>query len=389
VSLFAARFALMTVVAIAPTVAVLADLMETTGINWTSHTSLPVSTAKFNLYVCRDHFPAGSAARKEIETAAGWYNKTTGAAIKVVLVETSHKGIDALYPLITSHNSFDYVDNSTQGFPCHDAGDTSDWITNTCKYAGTGWNKSAKTVFFTIAANATAVEHDTNPSATDYPTAANIAHSLGHAFGMIHSEKWPESDRGFISTMQDKVDGLSAYDVAFLRHIYRVSPVLTTTPDFVASNVVRIPGNDADGFRNVSWDKANPDQLYLNADGFYYDCATNASPVFNAAWFNTSTIAVGPSSSLNQFIIGPKGATTGVGVMLSHVATAAAGGSQESISITQTVPKAALQALDFDTVYRLTFKADSWNLLSETNELDGDNGEAKNIVLRSGRFACR
>ncbi|HVE70470.1 MAG TPA: hypothetical protein VNI54_03810 [Thermoanaerobaculia bacterium] len=377
VCLFAVRFFLITVIVWTPVAPAAAEQLSTSSIDWDDdrHSYWQLEDGTFTLHVCKDHFPPGSKARDEIDTAVKWYNRVQGAAFDISVAGTAHKSISELYEKRPDRNYFDYVDNGSEKTACKDAGAT-DWTMSYCNYFDTfGWSGLGDIKFFTIAANSRSRSHDTNPSADDYPKASEIAQTLAYVFGITSTILWPDSDQGYVSTVQGNLDLLSTYDQALLRHFYPGPPPYSR--DLVVSPRIR------KGSSTISWEEANPDQLFPDGEEFY-DCATGIAPVFRATWFNTGTLSTG--GNFMRMRIGPKGDESAPDkvTLWTKIASVPAS-SQESMTLTG-LRKDAVGSLEFGMTYRLTFKLDVTDIVAETRE--SDNVQGKDIILRSSRANC-
>lgn len=273
------------------------NLLTTGAIGWPSHIGSRLTNTDIQFRVCTRHFPAGSAARNEVEAALAAYNAIEGTSVHFTLVETPHVSEAEMYEHGASCDAprfyFDYVDAP---FPCHGPAsydDCGDWAMNTCsvKERSGDWSGAGPRCYFNVGINPACKRHDTDPSADDYPRAANIMHELGHGIGMIHSPDWPAEDRPLVSVMQGNNAVISAYDQAFVRRFYGPD-MLTSASRLVPSQVAR--WTDGSGRVHRQWfDPAfvggsrdlNPRSVYIE-DGQLKDCATDAEAVFAVTWFN-------------------------------------------------------------------------------------------------------
>ena len=342
----------------------------------------------FTLYVCTDHFPIGSAARTEVELAAQLYNQVAGTSAYIAIGTAPHKSIAQLFPASPTKSYFDVVDNSTIGFPCHGAGDTSGWAMNTCRHEQAGaWGGSANPVdAFVISVNATNYAFDTNPAATDYPRFENIAHELGHAFGMNHTADWTDAaSHVLLSTMQGNLPILPPHDRGYLRSFY--PGTAGSTLNLVASPKVRLPSTSDAGFSNYDFAAVNPTDLYLTTTGVYYDCATGAAPVLQAQWLNHGQVA---TSCLvkNRFRIGPAGPEDSASKVTVKAWEAAKmpAASQDRIAASVTITDTDLATLSTEVPYELTFMVDRDLAYTETDE--ADNLVTSTVTLHASRLRC-
>lgn len=341
----------------------------------------------FTLYVCTDHFPVGSAARAEVERAIELYNDVAGTSVYISVGTASHKTIANLYPTSPTKSFFDVVDNSSIGFPCHGAGDTTGWAMNTCRHELNGaWGGSANPVdHFVIAVNAANYTFDDDPAATDYPRFENVAHELGHAFGLDHTADWVgQASHELLSTMQGNLSILPAHDRGYLRHFYPGNG--GSTLNLTASPKVRLPSSSDSGFSNSDFAEVNPTDLYLSG-GTYYDCATSALPVFAAQWLNQGQVATSCTVK-NRFRIGPsatESSSSNVTIKAWEAAKMPAA-SQDRISATVTITDTELSGLATGTALNLSFMVDRDLTYAETDE--DDNVITTPITLHASRSSC-
>ncbi len=273
-----------------------ANQRTTSQLKWTKHASSTLVSGNVTLAVCRDHFPAGSEVRKEIETTVALYNTVVANAAHVTITEDTHLNEASLFAPSPTVSRIDYLDTLREdypGFPCHpDKTDITreSWVMNTCRYReSTGWsNRSGKATAFVISVNRNGYDHFSDPASTDHPHITGLAHELGHGFGMDHTTVWPEGDRDLVSTMQGNLSVLAAYDVAFMRHFY---PREGASAHILASPRIRIKDSDkyqtcyaADASEQASF----PRQLYRDGDA-WKDCATEALPKLLFVWFADGT----------------------------------------------------------------------------------------------------
>jgi hypothetical protein len=355
-----------------------------------NHGEHTLTDSTFNLFVCTQHFPVGSAARAEVEAAAALFNAVTGTDLFITVVGSSHKSIAQLFPASPTSSYMDVVDNSTIGFPCHPAGDIlpSSWAMNTCRHGSGGvWNTGAASIDrFVISVNANAYGFDTNPAATDYPKFTNIAHEIGHAVGMDHTEYWTDSAaHEMLSTMQGNLPILPAHDRDYLRHFY--PRTAGTTLNLVASSKVRVPdATTSIGWANRDFAAVNPTDLYPAA-GIYRDCATQAAPVFQAQWLNHGQV-ITACTVKNRFRIGPAGSEGSASkiTVKNWQGARMPAASQDRIETSVTINESVLASLSKDVAYELTFKVDRDDDQQETTE--DDNVVASTITLRDSYWSC-
>ena len=271
------------------------------GVDVEAHGDPPVRDPEMRVVVCEDHWPEGSAARTEIETAVQWFNDVRGAEVDLTIEYGPHLDADAMYPddvdCTVPTVRLDYVYDS---YPCHQRLDDrwdNGWSLNCCRYSEFGaWIEIGEACTFNVAINPYGRDHDEDPTANDYPKAPNIAHEFGHGFGQMHTNIWPTEDRVLISTMQGNLVGLSAYDVAFLR-VQNGVPEPQPFVDLVPSPVHRTRGDGTGWVRtyfgrshtvNASRQDLNPSRLFV-ADGVLMDCAMLSPAVIRASFFNRGT----------------------------------------------------------------------------------------------------
>jgi hypothetical protein len=364
------------------------NLVVASDFDYADHGGRVLTQPAVTLWLCRDHFPIGSAARTEVELAADLYNKVAGTSVSVSVGSMPHKGIDRLFSSSPTESYMDVVDNSTTGFPCHDAGEVSGWAMNTCPHgAGADWQKGTSSVDqFVISVNANAYTFDTDPASTDYPRMANIAHELGHAFGMNHTPDWPDVDaRALLSTMQGNLPLLPPHDRGYLRHFYPGNA--GSTLNLTASPQVRVPEpSKVSGWSNRDFAEVNPRELYV-VNGAYKDCATWADPVFQAQWLNQGQVDTSCTVK-NRFRLGPAGKEDAANKITLKEWNAAKmpAASQDRIAVTIPLAESALSALSKDLPYDLTFKVDSDGDYGETDA--SDNVVTTPITLRSSYLDC-
>lgn len=345
-------------------------------------------TPSFTLYVCTDHFPIGSAARAEVELAAQLYNTVAGTGAYISIGTAPHKSIAQLFPASPTKSFFDVVDNTTTSFPCHAAGDTSSWAMNTCRHEQAGaWGGAANPVdAFVISVNATAYDFDTDPTATDYPRFENIAHELGHAFGMNHTADWSDAtSHVLLSTMQGNLPILPPHDRGYLRYFYPGHA--GSSLNLVASPKVRLASTSDSGFSNYDFAAVNPTDIYLSTTGVYYDCASDALPVLQAQWLNHGQIA---TSCLvkNRFRIGPAGPEDSASKVTVKAWEAAQmpAASQDRIATSVTITDVDLASLSTEVPYELTFMVDRDLAYPESDETD--NVVTSTVTLHSEKRGC-
>jgi hypothetical protein len=344
-------------------------------------------TPSFTLYVCTDHFPIGSAARAEVELAIQLYNNVAGTSAYIAVGTAPHKTIQQLFPNSPTRSFFDVVDNSTVGFPCHAAGDTSGWAMNTCRHEQSGsWGGAANPVdAFVISVNATAYTFDTDPTSTDYPKFANIAHEIGHAFGMNHTADWTDAtSHVLLSTMQGNLPILPPHDRGYLRSFY---PGNTgSSLNLVASPKVRLPSTSTAGYSNYDFAAVNPTHLYLSG-GIYYNCATGALPVLQAQWLNQGQIETSCRVK-NRFRIGPAGPEDSASKVTVKAWEAAQmpAASQDRIAASVTITDTDLASLSMGVAYELTFMVD--RDLAYTESIETDNVVTSTVTLHQRGIDC-
>ena len=365
-----------------------ANLVEANLFNYSDHGEHTLVNPVFTLYVCTDHFPIGSAARAEVERAIALYNSVAGTSAYISLGTAAHKSIANLFPASPKKSFFDVVDNSTIGFPCHAAGDTTSWAMNACRHQqGGAWAGSPNPVDqFVISVNANAYSFDTNPAATDYPKFDNIAHELGHAFGMNHTGSWAVADsNALLSTMQGNLSILPAHDRGYLRSFYPGG--VEGTLNLTASPKVRLASSSSTGFTNYDFAEVNPTHLFVTTTGVYYDCATNALPVLQAQWLNQGQITTSCTVK-NRFRIGPAGeeSSTSKITIKAWEAAKMPAASQDRIATTATINEATLASLSKEVLYELSFMVDRDDAYSETGETD--NVVTSNVTLHSNKWSC-
>ena len=162
-------------------------LLATKDIPWGKISAAALKDGQVTLQLCTDHFPVGSAARKEALRAAAWYTAAGPANVSVTLTEAPHRPTKDMYvdKVAEMIPTMDYV---TEGYPCHKKLACSDkyedgkkvadgFALNVCKCRETGcFGGSGKVVGFNVAVNSLCKNHFKNPNAKDYPKSENVAH---------------------------------------------------------------------------------------------------------------------------------------------------------------------------------------------------------------------
>lgn len=277
------------------------EILDVSKINWNQHQSRMLLHPHFQLAACDDHFPTGAQSRTEIANAAAYYNAIEDLDLSIEVVGMPHLGVDELYAADRQcTDALAHMDYTYEGFPCHarnENGWTNSFAMNACSYSETAaaWGKSGAACFFNVAVDPYSRNYDEDLEAGDYPKAANIAHEVGHGFGMIHAPNWPEADKGLISTMQGNLNTLGSYDVAFLRQFYG-KPNSERRVDLAVSPIYRgVTGEKKIFFgrEHVPTGKStatmNPRAFYV-AEDLLLDCQTNESPLFSIAIFNRGAL---------------------------------------------------------------------------------------------------
>ncbi len=376
-------------------------------IDWDDFANKPLRKPQVTLHVSKHHFPAGSAARKEIDKAVTMFNNTSGSTVRITVAGTDHKSKADLFDNNTSRNYFSYLDNTASGsFPCHNDGSTAcsddddkgidGWVMNACKYNRTyGWNSlGRKADHFVISVNTHCKDHASDITASDYPKADNIAHELAHAFGMGHADSW-DSHQDFLSTMQGNMPTLSSFDKYYLRDIY---PEETNTKkvELVVPNAIRVEYNNDIGYKNFYFNddegtsrKANPKELYLK-DRYFWDCETNRSPVFWASYFNSGNKKIQSDKEVWSEIRLGKGTSkvnsSGNVVLSSQYHKGLEKGAQITWSQGVKVPQRSLSDLPFNRTLKLYFMVDTKNTFSEKSE--DNNSINADLILRNTKADC-
>lgn len=376
-------------------------------IDWDDFANKPLRKTDVTLHVCKHHFPAGSAARKEIDNAVAMYNNTNGSAVHITVAGTDHKSKSHLFDNNESRNYFDYLDNEASGnYPCHNDGsiacsDDDDkgidgWVMNACKYNRTyGWNNGGKkTDHFVIAVNRHCKSHASNTSASDYPKSENIAHELGHAFGMGHVDSWG-SHKDFLSTMQGNLPLLSSFDKYYMKNIY---PEDTDSKkvELVVSDAIRVEYNNDKGYKNFYFTnaegtsrRASPKELYLK-DRYFWDCETDRSPVFWASYFNSGNKSIKSDKEVwSEIRLGKK--TNSIDssenvVLSSQYHKGLEKGAQITWAQGVKVPQRSLSNFDYNKQLKLYFKVDTEKSFSEKSE--DNNSINTTLILRSSKGQC-
>ncbi|MBT3984115.1 MAG: hypothetical protein HOE90_22355 [Bacteriovoracaceae bacterium] len=279
--------------------------------------SRKLKNPKFTLQVSETHFPAGTAARAEVDKTVKLYNSLPFSPIHITVEEAPHRSKKEVYDRSPGDRDYvilDYIDNNDPGvFPCHRDGGTScsdnkekkinGWSANSCKYKDHGgygmckpWEVTcfkSKARFFSVALNTHCRKHDTNLNSKDFPKVALLLHEIGHGFGMNHTPSWKKEDKSLISIMQGKIASLSATDAAFLYKMYGVKKKKFW--DFEASPAVRYFGikkkNGVETKKLVTkpLKDISPKELYFDrASAQFLQCHKNVAPKFYANWFNKS-----------------------------------------------------------------------------------------------------
>jgi hypothetical protein len=261
--------------------------------SWSLHTDSTLLDPSQTVLICEDHFPPGSPAADNVETGIEAYDTLIGSSVALSAGWGPHLDKVSLFIDAPTVSRYDYADNAADAFahPCHADNETScgedptvdGWTMNTCKFGGGAWYVGGSIDFFNVTVNASCWAHYDDPASSDYPDIGGVEHELGHAFGMIHTPFWPTNDQKYISTMQGKLDFLSAYDFAFLRHFLpQFTPIMWR--NFVASSKIRTDWGTA-SVVDATFADANPRYVYLDGDRVF-DCDTQAEAKWYAAWFN-------------------------------------------------------------------------------------------------------
>jgi|GEM_PF-3759003 hypothetical protein len=287
-------------------------LLDVSNIHWAYHRSRHLLYPHFRLAACDAHFPTGTISRTQIETSAAYYNAVDDLDLSIEVTGTPHLEVDGLYATDRKcDDAVAHMDYTYEGFPCHarnENGWTNSFAMNACSYSrsAAAWGKSGAACFFNVAVDPYSRNYDEDLNATDYPKAANIAHELGHGFGMIHTPSWPEADRGLISTMQGNLNTLSSYDIAYLRYFYGKEGSEPRV-DLVPSPIYRGEGNQKKiffGKEHVPTGKSkavlNPSLFYIDGD-FLKDCATQSFPIFSISIFNRGALGTAELSDKTPF----------------------------------------------------------------------------------------
>lgn len=307
------------------------DYYKTSDISWEDHQNRQLLDSSYNLYVCRDHFPSDGPAYSEISQATDLFTNVPDLNISVEITRTSHKTKAEVFASSPNHSYFEYIDNEEEGtFPCHNDGsiacadndeeEINGWTMNTCSYSSSGWNTGNDATISTISVNTHCYGHSSDESSTDYPGFENIAHEIGHSFGMRHSPSWPNSPQ-FISTMQGNLSYLSAYDIAFLAHFYGTTGTELNTPDLLASSYIRdVDEDSSEGYSNQKFEDVNPGYFYWNS-GYLKDCIADNFPELKAMWLNLGNKNITSSKLVSKFIISKKSTSTSETSTISPIKT--------------------------------------------------------------------
>jgi hypothetical protein len=263
--------------------------------DWNLHDDNRLLDPSQTVLICEDHFPPGSPEGDIVESGIEAYDTLIGSSVALSAGWDSHLDKVSLFIDPPTVSRYDYADNAGDAFPhtCHldnetECGDDFDagidgWTMNTCKFGGGDWNQGDPVDFFTVTANASCWAHFADPASSEYPDIGGVEHELGHAFGMSHTPTWPPNDQKYISTMQGKLEFLSAYDVAFLRHFFpQFTPLMWQ--NYVASSKIRTDWGTPTEV-DMTFADANPRYVYLDGDRVF-DCDTQAEATWYAAWFN-------------------------------------------------------------------------------------------------------
>ena len=264
-------------------------------------------SGKLKIFVCEDHFPAGSTARDEVYRSVKAFNDAPGVKVHLEIKYGPHKNKAALYASPPQYDfSFEYVDNVNSAAdpgnnPCHANGSIgcSDWTMNTCHYDG-AWPAAGSISSHVVFAVNQYCYAPLDPS-REYPLASGITHEFGHGFGLKHGPDRTVEGVEFQTIMAQTLDFVTTYDLAHLLTYYPATAATEVaeleTSEWVASPAIRYyDGTGA--LVTGDFASANPKDLYLDTGLWHFlDCNTGAHPIYQANFLEMST---GPYEMTNS-----------------------------------------------------------------------------------------
>lgn len=288
----------------------------------------PTIASNMVVGICRDHFPAGSEARRQIRLALKKFrDHTPGVNIGLSYNYVSHMDKAQIFASPPPYDLYiDYVDNDPNAvnpftgapdpgtIPCHSGGETqcgdtatvNGFSMNTCSYFANGlWNSAGVKNASVISINTHCFEQDeaANRLTTDLsmmPTTSGLTHEIGHVFGLKHSGDRSLNSQQLITIMAQGTDSISVFDLTSLLDNYATNPAdpysdtELAVPEYAVSTAVRYYADktvvNEEDILKTTFAEGNPLNLYFDTGvQKFMDCATQEDPIYYANFFDLST----------------------------------------------------------------------------------------------------